>query len=328
MLFIFLSLNVFREIHSSNILITGAEGQLGSELVEILSEKYNVIGVDEKDFDISEFKAVNNFITNSRPEIIIHSAAFTDVDGCEKEKEKAFKVNAIGTRNLAIAAKKVDARFFYISTDYVFDGIKEGAYYEYDSPDPKTIYGMSKLLGENFVKEQLNEFFIVRIAWLYGKNGNNFIKKMIELAKKKKEIQVVNDQFGSPTWTFNVIRQIKKLIPTDFYGTYHCTSQGSCSWFEFALEIFKEIGYEAQNKDIKSITLNLKTKDPKFGANNSIKLKKVKSNKFKTAVRRPKNSVLENYMLKIQNLDIMPHWKESLAAFMDTLKHSEKTGKT
>jgi len=318
MLFIFLSLNVFREIHSSNILITGAEGQLGSELVEILSEKYNVIGVDEKNFDISEFKAVNNFITNSRPEIIIHSAAFTDVDGCEKEKEKAFKVNAIGTRNLAIAAKKVDARFFYISTDYVFDGKKDGPYYEYDSPDPKTIYGLSKLLGENFVKEQLSRFFIVRIAWLYGKNGKNFVKTMIDLAKKKKEIEVVNDQFGSPTWTFNVVKQIEKLIPTDLYGTYHCTSHGFCSWFEFALEIFKQTGYTEGNKNRKSLTL--KIKDSELGTQSTIILKEVTSNKFKTDARRPKNSVLENYMFGLQNLDIMPHWKESLASFMNTLK--------
>jgi dTDP-4-dehydrorhamnose reductase len=320
MLFIFISLKVFEDIQSPRVLITGAEGQLGSELAEMLSGDYNVIAVDKKDFDISEFKVVNNFITNSRPNAIIHSAAFTDVDRCEEEKTKAFKVNAIGTRNLAIAAKKVDAKFFYISTDYVFDGEKDGAYYEYDSPNPKTIYGLSKLLGENFVKEQLSRFFILRIGWLYGKNGKNFVKKMIYLAKEKKEIQVVNDQFGSPTWTFNVIEQIRKLMLTDFYGTYHCTSQGSCSWFEFAARVFKEIGYEAENKDRKSLTLNLKTKNLILGTQSTFKLEKVTSSKFKMPARRPKNSVLENYMLKIQNLDIMPHWKESLTSFMDTLK--------
>jgi len=302
------------------ILITGAEGQLGSELSETLTGDYDVIAVDERDFDISEFKAVNNFITNSRPNVIIHPAAFTDVDRCEKEKTKAFRINGIGTRNLAIAAKKVDAKFFYISTDYVFDGEKEGEYYEYDFPNPKTIYGLSKLMGENFVKEQLNKFFIVRIAWLYGKNGKNFIKKMFELAGKKKEINVVNDQFGSPTWTFNVIEQILKLMPTDFYGTYHCTSQGSCSWFEFAVEIFKEIGYQVKNEDKKSLTLTLKGKNLIPGTKETFEIKGVTSDKFKTPARRPKNSVLENHMLKIQNLDIMPHWKESLSSFIDTLK--------
>lgn len=320
MLFFPLSLNVFEDIRSPRILITGAEGQLGSELAETLAGEYEVIAVDKKDFDITEFKAVDNFISPSRPNAVIHSAAFTDVDRCEKEKTEAFKVNAIGTRNLAIAAKKVDAKFFYISTDYVFDGEKDGEYYEYESTNPKTIYGMSKLLGENFVKEQLNKFFIVRIAWLYGKNGKNFVRKMFDLAKEKKEIQVVDDQFGSPTWTLNVIDQIKKLMPTDFYGTYHCTSQGSCSWFEFACEVFKEIGYTAEVKDCKFLTLKLKTKSFIPGIQESFKLLGITSKKFKTPARRPKNSVLENYMLKVQNLDIMPHWKESLSSFMDTLK--------
>ncbi|MBN1694051.1 dTDP-4-dehydrorhamnose reductase [candidate division WOR-3 bacterium] len=320
MLFLPLSLKVFEDIRSPRILITGAEGQLGSELADSLAGEYEVIAVDKKDFDISKFKAVNSFIMDTRPNGIIHSAAFTDVDKCEKEKEKAFKVNAIGTRNLAIAAKKVDAKFFYISTDYVFDGEKDGVYYEYDAPNPKTIYGMSKLLGENFVREQLNRFFIMRIGWLYGTNGVNFIKKMIDLAKKKKKIQVVNDQFGSPTWTFNVIEQIKKLMPTDFYGTYHATCQGSCSWFEFACEIFKNIGYVAEVKDCKSLNFKLKTKSFIPGIQKDFKLLAIESNKLKNPARRPKNSALENYMLKLQNLDIMPHWKESLASFLDTLK--------
>ena len=304
---------MFNNIVPSNVLITGAEGQLGSELVEVLSQKCNVIPVDKKDFDITEFKSVQNYLTSSRPEIIIHTAAFTDVDACEREKSKAFKINGIGTRNLAIMAKKLDAKFFYISTDYVFNGEKKDLYFEYDSPDPKTIYGLSKLLGENFVKEQLNKFFILRIAWLYGKNGKNFVKTMLDLARTKKEIKVVDDQTGSPTWTLNIIRQIKKLMTTDFYGTYHCTSQGSCTWFEFALEIFRHMGYEEKDKNSKF--LFLETKNSK----KTIKLKKISSRDFKNYVRRPRNSVLENYMLKIQNLDIMPHWKESLTTFMDTL---------
>jgi dTDP-4-dehydrorhamnose reductase len=308
---------VFKGFQSTNVLVTGAEGQLGSELVEILSPNYNIIPVDEKNFDITDFKSSNNFITNTKPEIIIHAAAYTDVDGCEKEKDKAFKVNALGTRNLCIAARKIDAKFCYISTDYVFDGEKKDAYYEYDSPNPMTVYGKSKLLGENFVKEQLNKFFILRIAWLYGKNGKNFIKKIFELAENNKEIRIVNDQFGSPTWTLNVAKQIEKLIPTDFYGIYHCSSQGFCSWFEFAHEIFMDLGYEVNNKNEEVLTLESKTRRPKTKIHNTIKLKSITSNEFKTAVKRPKNSVLENYMLKLQNLDIMPHWKESLAEFLN-----------
>ncbi|MEJ2355594.1 MAG: sugar nucleotide-binding protein, partial [candidate division WOR-3 bacterium] len=161
---------------------------------------------------------------------------------------------------------------------------------------------------------------IIRIAWLYGKNGKNFITKMFDLAGKKEEINVVNDQFGSPTWTFNIIEQIMKLMPTDFYGTYHCTSQGSCSWFEFAVEIFKEIGYQVESKDKRSLTLNLKGKRLIPKTQKTLKIRGVASDKFRTPARRPKNSVLENYMLKIQNLDIMPHWKESLSSFIDSLK--------
>ena len=308
---------MFNDIVSTKILITGAEGQLGSELVEVLSDDYKVIAVDKEDFDISEFKAVTNFLTSSRPDVIIHCSAFTDVDACESEKEKAFKVNGIGTRNLAITATKLDSKFFYISTDYVFDGQKKGPYFEYDNTNPKSIYGLSKLLGENFVKEQLSKFFILRIGWLYGKNGKNFAKTMLDLAGNKKEIKVVGDQIGSPTWTLDIIRQIKKLMPTDFYGTYHCTSQGSCSWFDFAVEIFKLMGYKEKNKDDNLLTFE--NEDGK-----SFDLKKVTSQEFKTDARRPRNSVLDNYMLKIQDLDIMPHWKESLTTFINELKESEK----
>lgn len=304
---------MFNDIVSSKILITGADGQLGSELAEVLSDNYNIITVDKKDFDISEFKSVNNYFTSTKPDIIIHCAAFTDVDACEREKSKAFKVNGIGTRNLALTAKKIDAKFFYISTDYVFDGQKEGSYFEYDPTNPKTIYGLSKLLGENFVKEQLSRFFILRIGWLYGKNGKNFVKTMLDLAEKEREIKVVDDQTGSPTWTINIIRQIEKLMPTDFYGTYHCTSQGSCSWFDFSIEIFKQMGYKEKNSDDCSSTFE--TKNGRI-----FKLKKITTREFKTYARRPKNSVLENYMLKIQDMDIMPHWQESLATFLNELK--------
>jgi dTDP-4-dehydrorhamnose reductase len=321
MLSIPLSLKVFKKNYSPNILITGAEGQLGSDVALILARDYNITRVDEKDFDITDFESTNNFITNKRPQIIIHTAAYTDVDGCEREKARAFKVNALGTRNLSVAAGNIDAKFFYISTDYVFDGEKKDAYYEYDSPNPLNIYGKSKLLGENFVKEQLNRFFILRIAWLYGKNGKNFIKKMLELAKEKEEIGVVNDQFGSPTWTVNVANQIRKLLPTEFYGTYHCSSEGICSWFEFAFEIFKKIGYEVEKEEKEFVILKLRSRNPKIKTRNIIKLKRITSEEYKTAARRPKNSVLENYMLKLQNLDIMSHWKDSLTEFIKTLKN-------
>lgn len=313
---------MFTEIRPSKILITGANGQLGSDLVETLSQEHNIIPVDKENFDISEFKAANNCITNIKPEVIIHPAAYTDVDGCEKDKDKAFKVNAIGTKNLSIVARKIGAKFFYISTDYVFDGNEKKPYSEYDSPNPISVYGKSKFLGENFVKEQTNRFFIIRIGWLYGKKGKNFLKKMIELAGKENEIKVVCDQIGSPTWTVNIARQLNKLIPTELYGTYHCTSQGSCSWFEFALEIFKGIGYEVKNKEENFTILDLKTRKIKLETKKTIKLQAIKSEDFKTAATRPKNSVLENYMLKLQNIDIMPHWEEALTSFLNMASQS------
>ncbi|MEO0293788.1 MAG: dTDP-4-dehydrorhamnose reductase [candidate division WOR-3 bacterium] len=302
--------------YPKSILITGAEGQLGSELVEILSKNYRTFGADLKDFDITDFKTTENCIKKVKPQIIIHTAAYTDVDGCEKEKEKAFKVNSLGTRNLSIVARKINAKFFYISTDYVFSGEKEEPYYEYDQPSPINIYGKTKLLGEIFVKEQLNNFFILRIAWLYGKNGINFIKKIIQLAKTNEEIKVVNDQFGSPTWTVSVINQIEKLLSTELYGTYHCSSEGKCSWFEFALEILKELGYKIEKKDKESIILKMENKELKSKFKEIIKLKGIKSEEFKSLAKRPKNSVLENYLLKLQNLNIMPHWKEDLIKFI------------
>ena len=310
----------------STILITGANGQLGYNLVKNLSDKYNVVGVDIEDFDISEFTPTKDFIVNTKPGIIIHTAAFTDVDGCEMLQEKAFKVNGLGTRNISIAAKYVDATLFYISTDYVFNGKKDSPYYEYDSLKPISVYGKSKLLGEEFVKEQLNNFFIIRIAWLYGENGNNFIKTMIKLAETKDKIQVVNDQYGSPTWTEDVAEQISKLISSELYGTYHCTSQGSCTWFEYALEIFKEVGYKAEVAPNGSVRLNPRTynteprtQNPESNTQNlrPITLKAVSSEEFKRPARRPKNSVLENYMLQLQGLDIMPHWKKFLKRYLN-----------
>jgi len=276
------------------VLITGATGQLGSALVASLSKDYQIIPTSSVDFDVADFNKTKEYILKKQPDVIIHSAAYTDVDGCENNPDKAFRVNGLGTRNVAVAARQVKAKLFYISTDYVFDGSKIGPYYEYDQPHPLNIYGKSKLFGEESVKEQLNQFFIIRTAWLYGKKGKNFVKTMLELARKKEKLKVVNDQRGTPTYTADLAKQVKELIPTDLYGTYHCTSQGSCTWYEFALEIFRLSGLD-------------------------VKIEPVTSEEFSRAVKRPKNSVLENYMLKLQGLYLMPHWKESLKRFMGEL---------
>lgn len=286
------------QLPAVTVLVTGAMGQLGSELVKILSDDYQVVPVDQIDFDITNLKKTMAFVSDTRPNIIIHTAAFTDVDDAELQQDKAFNVNAVGTKNIAIVAKEIDARLFCISTDYVFDGAKEGSYVETDKPNPVNIYGKSKLLGENFVKEELHKFFIIRTAWLYGLGGKNFVKTMLNLAREKKEIQVVNDQRGNPTYAVDLARQIKKLLPTELYGVYHSTSQGSCTWYEFALEIFKS----PNTQDLKPIAI-----------------RPVTTAEFPRPARRPKNSVLENHMLKLQGLDIMPPWKESLGSFLNEL---------
>ena len=314
------------------ILVTGAKGQLGSDIVNVLKSDCHTIPVDIDDFDITDLEATIGFIKKAKPNAIIHSAAFTDVDACGSQQDKAFAINGLGTRNVAIAAREVSAKLFYVSTDYVFDGTKPEPYREYDPPNPQTVYGQSKLMGEGFVREQLNKFFIIRIAWLYGQHGNNFLKTMLKLAQEKKEIAVVNDQNGSPTWTVDVARQIKKLLPTEAYGTYHCTSQGSCTWYEFALEIFKSANYSVERNSsglvrlIPSIQdLRAKTQDltPTTQSLTPIILRPVTSEEFPRPAKRPANSVLDNYTLRIQGLDLMPHWKESLHKFMKAINRQQ-----
>ena len=265
----------------------GANGQLGLEVCNVLEGEYEVIPATREDADITNLDQVLSLVDKTSPEAIINTAAYTDVDGCEKDKEKAFLINALGARNVAIAAREVDAKLVHISTDYVFDGTKEGPYREYDPPSPLNTYGWSKFLGEQLVKEQNPRSFILRVAWLYSAHRKNFVKTMLKLARERQEIRVVSDQRGNPTFAGDVARQIQVLLDTHSYGLYHCVSQGSCSRFEFAKEIFRIAGL-------------------------NVKLIPVKSSEFPTVARRPPHSVLENFMLKIQDLDIMPHWLESL----------------
>ncbi len=269
------------------ILVFGAQGQLGREVCELLKENHQIIPLTRAQVDITDLDRVLRVIEEISPQVIINAAAFTDVDTCELQKEKAFLINAIGPRNIAIGAQKVKAKLFHISTDYVFDGQKEGPYYECDPPSPINVYGWSKLLGEKMVKEQTHRFFILRVSWLYSPYRKNFVKTILKLAKEKEEIRVVDDQWGTPTSARDVARQIELLMGTEAYGLYHCTSQGSCSRFEFAQQIIRLSG--------------LKTR-----------VIPVKSSEFPTLAKRPSNSVLENFMLKIQGFDIMPEWFESL----------------
>ena len=221
------------------IIITGANGQLGIELSKQLSRiKTNeIIRTDRNDLDIVNIDDVDRYIYKTRPDVVVNCAAYTAVDLCETDIENAYKVNAIGPRNLAIACEKVGAKFVQISTDYVFDGNGTRAYREDDNTCPKSVYGKSKAIGEQFTREFCSKYFIVRTAWLYGE-GNNFVRTMLKLAQTNEELNVVNDQFGSPTSTVDLAKAIIDLIHTEHYGTYHGTCEGQCSWYDFAKKIF------------------------------------------------------------------------------------------
>lgn len=274
------------------ILIFGAEGQLGSELRRVLGAHHDLVPLSHREADITDLNRLMILTERINPDVVINSAAYTDVDGCESDRDKAFLVNTIGARNAAIAARRAKARIVHISTDYVFDGGKDGAYAEYDLPNPINVYGWSKLLGERMVAEQNPDSYILRVAWLYGPEGRNFVKTMISLSKSNEEIRVVNDQRGTPTFAGDVAEQIDMLIGTDSYGLYHCTSQGSCTWYEFAVEIFRLIGAD-------------------------IRVVPVSSSEFPRPARRPRNSVLDNLLLRVQGMDIMPHWRDSLRDHID-----------
>lgn len=269
------------------ILVLGSNGQLGSEILRVMQE-HDLITATHAQIEISQSARMVEFASRVRPEAIINAAGYTDVDGCESSRERAFLVNAIGARNVAIASHKAGAELIHISTDYVFDGNKDGPYIECDLPRPLNIYGWSKLLGEKMAMEQNPNTFILRTAWLYGCVGRNFPKSILALAQEKEEICVVNDQLGTPCYAGDVARQIKHLMDTKSYGLYHCTSQGRCTWYDYARETIRLAGLQ-------------------------VRIVPVASSAYPRPARRPANSVLDNLMLRAQGLDVMPEWKDSLA---------------
>ena len=275
------------------IIITGANGQLGLELSKQLSrnKEYEVICTDIEELNIVDINSVNKVISKYKPDVVINCAAHTAVDLCETDIENAYKINARGPRNLAIACEKVNAKFVQVSTDYVFDGNIDRPYREDDNTCPNSIYGSSKLMGEKFTKEFCSRHFIVRTAWLYGE-GNNFVRTMLKLSETNKEINVVNDQFGSPTSTVDLAKAIIELIHTEHYGTYHGTCEGKCSWYDFAQKIF-----EIRNIDIK--------------------VNPVTSEEYKRTAPRPTYSVLDNFMLKLVGLNSFRNWEDALIEYLN-----------
>ena len=291
------------------ILITGCNGQLGTELQAQLRRGESELGpipdrlknatvlpVDVDQLDITDRSEVVNFVRRHQPDTIINCAAFTNVDGCESSKDAAFKVNALGPRNLAIAADKINARLIHVSTDYVFSGEGDTPLDECDLPAPRSAYGTTKLLGEQYVQQFCRRHFIVRTAWLYGYNGRNFVKTMINAGKKFGKLTVVNDQLGNPTNAVDLAHHLLKLAVSHEYGTYHCTGNGICSWYDFAAEIIRLAGVEATVAPC--TTAEYAAAHPE-------------------AASRPAWSALDNRMLRCTVGDEMRPWQQALAAYFE-----------
>jgi len=285
---------------SVKVLVTGADGQLGHDVVKKLQDmKIDALGTDIGDFDITDAKSTEDFILKEKPDVIIHCAAYTAVDRAEDEKELCYSVNADGTGNIARAAGKVGAKLVYISTDYVFEGKGTEAHSESENTNPTNYYGYTKEQGEILVKEFVEEYFIVRTSWVYGLNGNNFVKTMIKLAETKNCINVVNDQIGAPTYTRDLAEFIVRLIQTKKYGIYHGVNEGYCSWYEFAVAIFEELGIE-------------------------LKVNPIPSEEYPTKAKRPLNSRLSTSNIESAQLDKFPQWRDALSRFIKELNRQEK----
>jgi dTDP-4-dehydrorhamnose reductase len=276
------------------VLIIGSEGMLGHDLVDILSAENEISTTTIDTLDITDIEKTIATVKNIKPDVVVHAAAFTDVDGSETNEDLAYKVNVIGTRNVAVACSEVDAALVYICTDYVFDGTKGSSYYEYDQTNPLGVYGKTKHLGEVYIRDILNKFYIVRTSWLYGYHGPNFITTMLKLAEKRDSISVVADQIGSPTYTVDLATAISKLIKKPAYGTYHVTNSEHCSWYEYAQEIFENAGID-------------------------IELNPVSTEEFGSPAPRPKYSVLKNYSWKMEGFPKIRSYKEALKEYMNLL---------
>lgn len=281
------------------LIITGGNGQLGRAINELYKNREDIvcINTDVDELDITDLKAVQAFVLKEKPYAIVNCAAHTAVDACEDQEELAYRINAIGPRNLAIAAKQNDAKLMHISTDYVFAGDANKPYREFDTTGPQGVYGASKLAGENFVKEFADKYFIIRTAWLYG-DGKNFVKTMLRLAETKTEVSVVNDQVGSPTSTKELAKAMDALLFTDNYGVFHGTCEGICSWADFAEEIFRL-------------------------ADKNVKVNRITSEEFAAKAKRPAYSVLDNYMFKLTTDFMFAGWKEAIAEYMEWLLKQE-----
>ncbi|WP_062109484.1 dTDP-4-dehydrorhamnose reductase [Bacillus niameyensis] len=273
------------------ILITGANGQLGKDLLSVFQNDFNVIAFTKEELNITNERKVNEIISEKKPNLIINAAAYTAVDDCETNRKLAFEVNSFGAYYLAKAAKSIDADIIQISTDYIFNGKTCKPYEVDDTPDPLSVYGQSKLLGEQLVQLASEKYYIVRTSWLYGHHGKNFVKTMLQLGKEEKKVTVVEDQVGSPTFTKDLAQAIKQLIGKP-YGTYHIANAGECSWFHFAQSIFETAHYE-----------------PSF-------VQPLSTEEYGAAAQRPSYSVLSRRTLDQAGIK-MRHWHGALQEFIE-----------
>jgi dTDP-4-dehydrorhamnose reductase len=273
------------------VLVTGANGQLGYDVIKILdSEGIEFLGTDRESLDITNEEQVKMVISEYSPDAVVHCAAYTAVDKAEDEKELCYSVNVLGTKYIAEACKNINAKMIYISTDYVFDGEGDKPFEVADKPNPVNYYGKTKYKGELEVQKLLDKYFVVRISWVYGSNGNNFVKTMLRLGKERNEISVVADQIGSPTYTPDLAKLLVGMVKTDKYGVYHATNEGYCSRYEFACEIFKQVGI-------------------------NVKVNPIKTEDYPTKALRPKNSRLnKNLLNKLEN------WEDALNHYIKHMK--------
>lgn len=272
------------------ILVTGAKGMLGTDLCSELSDKHQVTGIDIQDVDLASADATEKLISYD-PEFIVHCAAMANVDGCERDPDKAHAVNGLGTRNAALSCKRAGIPMLYISTDFVFDGRKREPYLEEDPPNPLGHYGRSKLEGEKHVRELLKDFYIVRTSWLYGKHGKNFVNTILNRAGETGSVKVVKDQEGSPTYARDLCRALALLITSQKFGTYHLSNSGTCSWFQFAKRAVELSGIKAEVVPILSSDYPSPTQRPAYSVLGNFRWQKVFGQ-----VLRPWEEGLEEYL--------------------------------
>ncbi|MDD4371492.1 MAG: dTDP-4-dehydrorhamnose reductase [Anaerostipes sp.] len=279
------------------ILVTGAAGQLGTDVMnELKLRGHEGIGVDVNEMDITKPDMVDKVIKEASVEAVIHCAAYTAVDAAEDNIDLCRKINADGTRNIAKVCRELDIKMMYISTDYVFDGQGSRPWKPDDKRAPLNIYGQTKYEGELAIEELLDKFFMVRIAWVFGVNGKNFIKTMLNLGKTHDSLTVVDDQIGSPTYTYDLAKLLVEMIATDKYGRYHATNEGLCTWYEFACEIFKQAGMD-------------------------VTVTPVSSDEYPAKAKRPSNSRMDKSKLTKNGFNLMPPWQDALSRYLKEIDY-------